>query len=358
MKRYVLALLALVPIMSGSASRTVGRPMRRLMTTVILLLLTAVAYAESPTGVQVDPDESVIMVQKDVGAERWAISLNLDPAHHFNATGNVFHSDGGDPSFIACAPTDVRGSMSDLGNMQFTWDCFGADRCQNSDCGASAQWSFIATVTLPGTFFLPAESNPQPTPVRTAQPTPHATPIQFDSLAALIGTWDFTFTIIETFTDTYRLQQIVTSGDTRGLAGLNEFGDTVAAFRVQELVPGSPLPFEFELVDVEEGVLCEFHFFNRTGETSVSGETFLTAVDSAGKCDISALGSPHAMTGVRTSTVSAVSASEAVGRPLEDVKAAHGLAVLTEVNALGERTPAADDAVSGAIAAALRVIGR
>jgi len=298
-----------------------------------LLALVAVsssAYARE-SGVQASKDGKRILINKDVGNERWAITFNLDDN---TVTGNVFHADGGAPSFIWCQQTSSDGQNVGA-------SCFGADRCDVGPCTPS-MWTFIANVTLPASFFA-EPSGPQPTP----QPTPN------DSLSALIGTWDFTFTIISTFTDTYRLQQIqTTQSGTRGLVGLNEFGDTVATFRVQELEPGTSVPFEFILVDEEQGSLCEFHFFDRTGATAVSGETFLTGVDGTGSCDPNSLGSPHAMTGVRTSTTSALSAAERLGRRLDDVKAARRASIATELNALGD-APSTDDAITGAIRAAL-----
>jgi hypothetical protein len=89
-------------------------------------------------GIQTTPDGKRILVNKDVGAERWAIARNEDGT----ATGNVFRSDGGPPAFISCEPL----SSGELA-------CYGADDCLTDRC--VDQYTFIANVRLPGDFFQP-----------------------------------------------------------------------------------------------------------------------------------------------------------------------------------------------------------
>jgi hypothetical protein len=79
----------------------------------IALSVPAAAFGQS-RGVQFTPDGKRVLVNKDVGSERWAITLEQDGS----ATGNVFRSDG-PPAFIACEPTGTP----------FTFDCSGADAC-------------------------------------------------------------------------------------------------------------------------------------------------------------------------------------------------------------------------------------
>jgi len=85
------------------------------------------------------PDTTRVLVQKDVGAERWAISQNLDDG---TATGNVYRSGGDEPAFVACTPAGIPD----------TFDCAGADKCRETPCAES--FVPIATVTLPQSFFL------------------------------------------------------------------------------------------------------------------------------------------------------------------------------------------------------------
>jgi hypothetical protein len=88
-----------------------------------------------PRGIQRTPNLMYTLVNKDVGDERWAISLNEDGT----ATGNVFRTSGS-PAFIACTPT---------GGNDFA--CSGADACVTDVC--IDQYTFIANITLPDDFF-------------------------------------------------------------------------------------------------------------------------------------------------------------------------------------------------------------
>lgn len=89
-------------------------------------------------GIQGTPDEKRVLVQKDVGTERWAISLNFDDG---TATGNIFRADGGDPAFVVCEPTGSPNAFA----------CSGADKCRATPC--TDLFVPIGEVTLPETFF-------------------------------------------------------------------------------------------------------------------------------------------------------------------------------------------------------------
>jgi hypothetical protein len=96
-------------------------------------------------GIQGVPDETRVLVQKDVGTERWAISQNFDDG---TATGNIFRADGGDPAFVVCTPTGAPNGYS----------CSGADKCLAAPC--ENQFTLIGEVTLPESFFaLPDPCN-------------------------------------------------------------------------------------------------------------------------------------------------------------------------------------------------------
>lgn len=79
----------------------------------------------------------VVLANKDVGDERWAISLNPDGT----ATGNVFLENEPSPAFIHCTPTGSPNGFA----------CSGADTCITETC--IDQYTFIANVTLPADFF-------------------------------------------------------------------------------------------------------------------------------------------------------------------------------------------------------------
>jgi len=88
-------------------------------------------------GIQSVPDATRVLAQKDVGSERWAMSLNFDDG---TATGNIFRADGGEPAFVVCTPNGAPN----------TFDCAGADKCASTPC---VPFTPIATVTLPASFF-------------------------------------------------------------------------------------------------------------------------------------------------------------------------------------------------------------
>ncbi len=99
------------------------------------------------SGLQITPDELRTLISKDVGTERWAITRNADDN---SVTGNVFFPSGGDPLFVFCEQTGTSGA-------DLLLDCFGADPCGGTPCGG-AQWTPLAEVTLPESFFLPTSA--------------------------------------------------------------------------------------------------------------------------------------------------------------------------------------------------------
>lgn len=66
-------------------------------TVVLLCLLAAPTVALAQGGVRDSRDDAQILVNKDVGNERWAISYDRATG---TITGNVFFPDGADPAFI------------------------------------------------------------------------------------------------------------------------------------------------------------------------------------------------------------------------------------------------------------------
>jgi hypothetical protein len=304
--------------------------MRCLFRITLALAACAAAFPThlvlAASGVQVTRDGRYHLISKDVGNERWAIAYEVSDK---TMTGNVFRSDGGEPAFLSC---DTMSESS----TEVTIRCYGADRCPASPCDASA-WHFIADATLPLQFFFPpgALATPGPVATPTAKPTPKptATAAPTDPLSALIGTWNMSFTIISTFTDTYRLQSVFTSNGSRFLRGLDQYGDPVVAGSVQELTPGSSLPYDFALLDPGFAI-CDFHLFNRTGTTSVSGVTIIVATDSAGQCDGSTpLGGPYDMSGSRVSTAAAVPTSADRAGDLTDARDARDVLLEKELTA-------------------------
>ena len=113
--------------------------------------LTSTANAQSASGLQMTPDSRLYLISKDVGAERWAISFNLDDR---TVTGNVFKTDGSAPSFIWCRITSET-PAPEPSQSSYVLDCFGADACTAAPC-ARAAWTQIASgLTIGGDFLLP-----------------------------------------------------------------------------------------------------------------------------------------------------------------------------------------------------------
>jgi subtilisin family serine protease len=120
----------------------------------VLDALQALPEPGQPSGLQLTPDAARrSLISKDVGGERWAITYNPDDQ---TVTGNVFSPDGGAPKFVWCDRTGDDGDP-DPYTVQIDFTCSGADACESPSC-PTGEWSQIAQVTLPGSFFLPPRS--------------------------------------------------------------------------------------------------------------------------------------------------------------------------------------------------------
>jgi len=123
---------------------------RRIIAALALACVGATPALAAQSGVQWTPDSDRILVNKDVGAERWAITLNVSD---FSASGNVFRTDGGDPAFIWCEKTGDSYDDS-IGELNLLYRCFGADRAVGGF--TSPDWTLIAEdIELPLSFFIP-----------------------------------------------------------------------------------------------------------------------------------------------------------------------------------------------------------
>ena len=131
------------------------RPVHVLVLTLAAsLLLAGTARAQSGSGLQMTPDSRRYLISKDVGAERWAISFNLNDR---TVTGNVFKTDGSAPSFIWCRITSETPN-ADPRQTSYTLACSGADACGAAPC-TSDGWTEIASgLVITGDFLLPKET--------------------------------------------------------------------------------------------------------------------------------------------------------------------------------------------------------
>src|SRR5437762_2371030 len=119
--------------------------------TAAAAIFTAATIADAaPTGVQWTPDGLRILVNKDVGDERWAITWNLSDV---STTGNVFFRDDRAPAFVWCQNTD-HDFVASIGELNLQFRCFGADPSFGGF--HFADWTVISdSVVLPTSFFIP-----------------------------------------------------------------------------------------------------------------------------------------------------------------------------------------------------------
>lgn len=130
---------------------------------VALVLLTAVsATAQAPSGATLSPDRQSFLVNKDVGDERWTITLNLftaNPRDVISVTGNIFRAGGGPASFVSCLErVDSSGDLR-IPTSTFRLSCSGASACPTTaaEC-ARTSWTLIEDdVRVPASFFLPPD---------------------------------------------------------------------------------------------------------------------------------------------------------------------------------------------------------
>lgn len=280
----------------------------------LAIAMAAAIVAGSPdvgaakSGVQQSRDGRVMLISKDVGNERWAISYDLE---NHTVIGNVFLPSGGNAAFVWCEQTRTNGD-TDARRVQLTFACYGADPCDGEPCG-SAEWSSLGEVTLPGEFFLPpadpvSTATPAPIIVPTATRTPNRTPTPVatpDVLRDLLGTWTFETTIISVFLDHYRLEKVETIDGVRVISGTDlDDGGSILVARPSDLID-DPFPYDYAMLD-PGNTICDFFVFSKTGPDSVAGADFLTDA-SAGRCGSFLTGTPHSMVGSRTARISSFS---------------------------------------------------
>jgi hypothetical protein len=119
----------------------------------VLLVAAGSAHAKSP--VQVTPDETTIVVNKQVGNEQWVLAFNLFDQ---TLTGNVFDLGGNPPTFFFCDvdSADGFGTPEELAGQTLTLDCSSAGSCAALPCNPISEWHAVSgAITLPGEFFLP-----------------------------------------------------------------------------------------------------------------------------------------------------------------------------------------------------------
>jgi len=166
---------------ADDAATVSGVPVRSLPVTQSLAIpAPARPSADEDRGANLPPDGANFLVNKELGGQRWSISLNLIPAQRgddatpscdddapecivtkrfLNVTGNVYPLDGSPPQFVWCQ--EQQGSTGDLAdpNSVFLVGCLGAGPCTRSasECALDG-WQPIpgaSEIPLPASFFLP-----------------------------------------------------------------------------------------------------------------------------------------------------------------------------------------------------------
>ena len=169
-----------------------------------------------------------------------------------------------------------------------------------------------------------------------------------NSLNDLLGTWQFRYTIISTFTNTYRLSRIDTSTGTPLIIGTEQYGTPVVAGRIQDISPGNSLPYDFALLELSDFLICRFFVFDKIGTNRVEGLYVQIRVRN-GQCSSAAsdISNPYPMTGTRTSraTSGIQEQSTLQGTVVEQLNAE--LQSLRETTTLGLSSP--NEADSAAI---------
>lgn len=207
----------------------------------IVLGIQAPDAALAQSSAQWTRDRDAILISKDVGAERWAITRRLSDGR---VTGNVFSTDGRPTSFLDCTQTSNDGTTLRL-------DCYGAGPSPD-------EYALIAAgLELPVGFFFPDGE-------RLAQ------------LGDLVGTWRVEVATPGTVNPgvwTFRLSSMA-GGELRGV---NQFGDVAT-------VVATPGAFRtFRLTQPLIGV-CGWFEFDMIGSDELVGETWGTFKDGAGRC--------------------------------------------------------------------------
>lgn len=124
--------------------------MIRRLTAACAAVVLSVSVALAAGGVQLTPDGTCVLASKDVGAERWSITLDFERG---TVSGNVYRTNGA-PAFVWCVLTGAN-ENPDPAKTIFEFGCFGADRCFSTPCVIDEEWVVLGPVAIPGSFFLP-----------------------------------------------------------------------------------------------------------------------------------------------------------------------------------------------------------
>lgn len=101
------------------------------------------AHDAPGSGLQITPDESSTLVNKDLGSERWSIARFAND----RVTGIVYRGETAEPAFVWCESMGAN-EVNDF------FRCYGADSCRTGPCTRD-DWTLIGDVTIARSFFEP-----------------------------------------------------------------------------------------------------------------------------------------------------------------------------------------------------------
>jgi hypothetical protein len=206
------------------------------------------------SGIQITPDDRRVLINKDVGDQRWSITRNLDD---LTVSGNVFFAAGGEPLFVFCEQQGQSGGQVDL-------SCSGANRCTEAGCPG---FEFLADVTLPESFFTPPGS---PGPIENLSTIQGRVRDVVGGAASAAGgaatPSQLAGIVVEARQGDRTLDVATTDAEGRFFLEFNGGGEVELSFAVEDvlvtlslsILPGSVVTLEVELrVDDDEVVVID-----------------------------------------------------------------------------------------------------
>ena len=119
--------------------------------------------------------------------------------------------------------------------------------------------------------------------------------------SSLLGTWRFTYTLTtSTFTDEFTLDTLTSAAGPLLAIGEDTFGNFAIGGVIQDISPGSTLPFDYGVFWI--GILlCTLHVFDLTSPTRAEGIVSLSLLSSTGTCGSPINGVEDTTVGIRVS---------------------------------------------------------
>jgi hypothetical protein len=148
---------------------------------VLCLIFLSSTAAAQPRNLQVTPAGDHVLINKDVGDERWALSYDLFAD---TLTGTVYFESGQNPAFYDCTNTTPEDPETVNLSCSISNPGCGASPATTTACPQGGEWQPVATQPLPRSFFGLATSA-VPVPPTCALPEAAA-----DDRVVLFGSYE------------------------------------------------------------------------------------------------------------------------------------------------------------------------